>query len=301
MAHDPRGLRLAASALIAVPWSDSSVAVIGDALLDVRVAPRSTIRTGGDVPASIGIAPGGQGANVAVRLARRRVPVTLHAAIGADAAGDLVRATLAADGVRLAPVTAEATGVVAVVVDPSGERTMFSQRAPFAERVDVPDAAWTVVSGYLLTEPSAATLAAALARRRGRLAILGCDVAPDRRSAWVAAAGTAQPDLVVLNSAEASWAGSFGELRAVTDALGASASFGAVSARYDLPPSVPVDTTGAGDAFAAALLAEIGMAWPPAEGRLTAALEAACDLAAEVTAVPGAQGRVPTEDGRLAP
>ena len=49
------------------------VVVIGDATLDVTVAPAEPMRHGGDVAAAIRLAPGGQGANVAVRLARRAV------------------------------------------------------------------------------------------------------------------------------------------------------------------------------------------------------------------------------------
>jgi sugar/nucleoside kinase (ribokinase family) len=56
------------------------------------------------------------------------------------------------------------------------------------------------------------------------------------------------------------------------------------------------DTTGAGDAFAAALIAELREPpWPPSPATLDRALAAAAGFAAEVTRVPGAQTRVPGE------
>ena len=67
-------------------------AVVGDALLDVSVRHRAALELGGDVPAEVLIGPGGQGANVAVRLARLGVEVTLVAALGPDRAGEMLRA-----------------------------------------------------------------------------------------------------------------------------------------------------------------------------------------------------------------
>ena len=93
------------------------VTVIGDALLDVRALPATPLRPGADVPASIDLGPGGQGANVAVRLARRGVPTRLVCRIGPDAAGDLLRRALAADGVEVLDLGAERTGAVVVLVD----------------------------------------------------------------------------------------------------------------------------------------------------------------------------------------
>ena len=140
----------------------ASVLVVGDALLDVLAAPSEPMRPGADVPAAVRVAPGGQGANLAVRLARRGVAVELVCAIAEDAAGRLLRESLAADGVRVHPRQAVATGTVIVLVDAAGERTMLSQRVPLAGRLgDAPSATadWLVVSGYLFLEPGAASAA----------------------------------------------------------------------------------------------------------------------------------------------
>ena len=136
----------------------SSVVVIGDALLDVLAVPSEPMRRGADVPAAVHAAPGGQGANLAVRLARRGIAVELLCALADDAAGRLLLATLAADGVRVQPLPAEATGAVVALVDSAGERTMLSQRVPSASALAVAPpgrADWLVVSGYLLLEPEA--------------------------------------------------------------------------------------------------------------------------------------------------
>jgi sugar/nucleoside kinase (ribokinase family) len=136
----------------------ASVVVVGDALLDVLAVPAEPMRPGADVPAAVRAAPGGQGSNLAVRLARRNVDVELVCALGDDAVGRLLHETLAADGVRVRAVPADATGAVIVLVDAAGERTMLSQRVPLAPRLaDAPSvtADWLVVSGYLLLEPGA--------------------------------------------------------------------------------------------------------------------------------------------------
>ncbi|MDQ6681936.1 MAG: carbohydrate kinase family protein, partial [Chloroflexota bacterium] len=82
-------------------WRMRRVTVIGDALLDVLVRPSSAPSVGTDSPAQISVGPGGQGANVAVGLARRGLPVRLVAATGTDAGGRLLRDLLSAEGVDL--------------------------------------------------------------------------------------------------------------------------------------------------------------------------------------------------------
>ena len=62
-----------------------------------------------------------------------------------------------AEGVELRAIDADATGAVVVLLDERGERTMLSQRAPFAAVAAAGLAAdgWLVLSGYLLLEPDA--------------------------------------------------------------------------------------------------------------------------------------------------
>ena len=59
-----------------------------------------------------------------------------------------------------------------------------------------------------------------------------------------------------------------------------------------------MDTTGAGDAFAAALLAELAPAWPPDEWEVMRAMRVGLEVAGAVTLVDGAQARIPSEPER---
>lgn len=277
------------------------VLVIGDALLDVRAAPAAPLERGSDTPARIDLLPGGQGANVAVRLARRGVPVTLVTAMGDDRAGRLLREALAVDGVDLRPLPADATGTVVVLREPRGERTMLSHRPTFAQLLDVealPPARCIVVSGYLLGEPAAESFAAALRRTGARRVLLGCAVPDERLVAWRGAAAELRPDLLLANRDEAlRLAASNAPGVGITDAAGATLSIEGVTVSSVTGAAAPArDTTGAGDAFAAALVAELLEAgWPPPRERMQVAIEAAVTLAGRVARVDGAQARVAGE------
>lgn len=281
----------------------TAVVVVGDATLDVSVSPVRPMATGADVPATITMQPGGQGANVAVRLARQGVGVTLVCALGQDPAAEMIRRALGADGVSLAALPARATGVIVVVGGADGERSMMSHRADLppaaADAAALPSGRWLVVSGYALLQPDAMDLAGRLANLPMRRALLGCAVADDSLTAWASAVRQLNPDLAVANREEADRAQlrGIGEVLAVTDANGAEVRIGdARAAAATTPGPAAVDTTGAGDAFAAGLLAGLlDAAWPPDEARLQAAVEAGVALASAVARVRGAQARVPGE------
>jgi ribokinase len=278
-----------------------SVVVVGDALLDIHVAPQGPMRIGADVPAVIEMAPGGQGMNLAVRLARRGHDVTLVCGLATDAAGDRLREAAGREGIALAPVAVAATGVVVVLVGPSGDRSMLSRRAAFAatDGPTVRTADWVVVSGYVLLEDAAlhaAELVATMGRRR---MVVGCAVPDAQLEAWRAAAGALRPDLVVLNRDESDRLRLDATAFVVTDPSGATASLGGATVTLARMPSdrPAVDTTGAGDAFAAALLAGLAAAWPPDRGALEAGMSAALAAAADVTRVVGAQAWIRGERG----
>ena len=301
MAYPSRGLRIAPSAVTA----GAHVLVIGDALLDVHAVPREPIVGGADVPAAIALQPGGQGANLAVRLARAGVAVRLLTAIADDPAGILLRERLATEGIELDAVPTVASGTVVVLRDATGERTMLSQRPPLAAaaadrlRSAPPDGGWVICSGYALAEPDADALPGVL-RGSARLAIAGCALADADVAAWRQRVTDAAPDLLLLNHGEATALDPIPPviLLAVTDAGGATLTLGGEDLRAAVPPGPPaVDATGAGDAFAAALVGSLlaDETWPPAADRLRSALAAAVGTAAAVARVEGAQGRVPGE------
>jgi sugar/nucleoside kinase (ribokinase family) len=148
----------------------SGVVVLGDAAVDVVVHPSGAVAPGGDVPASVRRTVGGAGANTAAWLAFRGVPTTLLAKVGNDAEGRRVASELGARGVECHfALDAEApTCAVVVVVDRAGQRTMYSDRGA-AARLSVADLDTTLittarhlhVSGYLLLDRSSRPAAVA--------------------------------------------------------------------------------------------------------------------------------------------
>ena len=140
-----------------------------------------------------------------------------------------------------------------------------------------------------------------------RLSVGGGSVPPAEGAAFAEAVGIARPDLLVLSRDEAAALGAIPEelVRAlvVTTAgtAGSSANVGAERIEVAAPAldGTPVDATGTGDAYAAALidaLAHLGE-WPPPPAELRNAMELASRLGAETARVDGAQGRVPSEGG----
>lgn len=298
-------------------------AVVGDASLDIVVAPSGPRRQGSDVPAKIRIGPGGQAANVAVRLARQGAEVRLVAPMADDAAGRLLREALLADQVALDGLPAARSTVVIALLDAKGERTMLSDRhtlAPDTVGPALAGADWIHVSGYaLLDDRTGDALAKLLGARpaAARLSVAGGSVPPDaaRVSRLRARFAAAHPELVVVSGDEAASmlggqrlgapaaASALAELAPVVivtaAADGSAAAVGELRIETDGAdlPGPMLDATGSGDAYLAALLLELAHAttWPPGEGPLRTAMEAASRLGARVSRVLGAQGRVPAE------
>lgn len=285
---------------------------MGDAVLDVTVQPAAALLPGGDVPAVIRIGPGGQGANLAVRLARQGMNVRLICGLGDDAAGAFVSDALERERVTLTPVRVAETPTVVILLDARGERTMLSQRAPFVARAGPHPpgaAAWVVVSGYLLLEAEASQLARLVLAAADHRAVVGCAIPLGRESAWLESAAAVRPSLVILNRDEAEalalehghpagpGTGLDASLLVVTDATGAVAWLDDLTVSVTAPSGGPAsDTTGAGDAFAAAFVASLStIVWPPPRVAIESALDAAVRIASAVAGVSGAQGLVSGE------
>jgi ribokinase len=302
--------------------------VVGDASLDIVVAQSGPRREGSDVPAKIRIGPGGQAANVAVRLARQGAEAALVAPMADDAAGRLLGEALLAEHVSLRTLPASRTAAVIALLDAVGERTMLSDRqtldpaglAPLLEGLD-----WIHCSGYpLLDDRTGDELAELLGQRKPkvRLSIAGGSVPPNpaRVSRFRARLAQARPDLVIMSGEEAdallagrparalAAAAALQTLAAVVIVTVGADGSGAVAEGLRLEAAAPqlpgpmLDATGSGDAFAAALLVTLTgtrkATWPPAADALTAALEAGNRLGARVSRVLGAQGRVDDEAAR---
>jgi ribokinase len=293
------------------------IVVMGDLLLDVIAAPAAPMQTDGDVPAAIRLLPGGQGANLAVRLARCGRTVRLIAALADDAAGAVLRDACATEGVTLEALPAARSGSVVIVVDPHGRRSMLSDRVAGIAPTQVdPDVA-TVCSCYALLDPTGAELADLLVGRTPGtfLALVGCAVEPsDAAATMLARMRATRPELVICNRDEAaalvgtndvdlaSLAATLGS-RLETLALVTDPSHGSVASLAGagvVPRAVAYgatrDTTGVGDAYAAAVVdALVDGDWPPGPSELAAAMRAGAVLAAQVAGVSGAQTRVALE------
>jgi ribokinase len=303
------------------------VTVIGDCTLDITVLDAAPI-PGRDHPAQILAGPGGQGANVAVRLARRGVEVRLVTAIGTDPSGQVLAATLEAEGIRVVNAGAEdgRSGAVIALVDGGGERAMLSDRMPFdpasldsaAVRAALSEADWVHLSGYPLADPASGAALAELAASRAdrqRCSIAGGSFAEDAELGHRLRA--ARPDLGVFDRAEAltilGLASAVGGTTAGALATELAAALGAVGIVTDGPIGAAVassegtievhgrarplkDATGAGDAVTASIIAALcGEPWPPALAVLERALEDAAALGADVAGAVGAQARVAPE------
>lgn len=305
------------------------VTVVGDCTLDVIVRPVGALRPGGDITARVAVGAGGQGANVAVRLARQGVPVQLVTALADDGAGRLLAAALADERVELVRLPAARSGTVVALLDEVAERTMLSDRVsldPSALGAALDAADWVHASGYALADAlTGEALAAALAARQAgsRVSVAGGSFQPD---AAVAASvrdrlATLRPDLIILNRDEAAVvlggsaeslataAGSLaaalpGTVAVVTGGPDGSAAAGhgmTVAVSPDAPIAGMIDATGAGDAYTAGMIAGfLGAPWPPDASVLREAMRGAGRLGALASQVIGAQGRIPGERDALA-
>jgi sugar/nucleoside kinase (ribokinase family) len=267
------------------------VIVVGDAGLDVLAKHDAPITPGDDRRASVRIELGGAAANTAAWLAHAGAAAVLVGRVGADPAGRQVRAELTGAGVRCAlAVDPDAhTCCVVVLVDGLGQRSMLPDRGASAHLRpgDLPPdllakARHLHLSGYVLLDERSAAAGVAMLRA-AQAAGLSTSVDPqsaalltDHAAFLDAVRGV---DLLLPNTAElAALTGSADpeSARALLDVVGAVAvTSGDIGAdwldrtgRYTVPALAAecVDSTGAGDAFDAALLA----AWLTGSGPLDA-------------------------------
>lgn len=298
---------------MAYPPTPPVVIVVGDVMVDVVVRPVGPFNRGSDTRSQVAVTPGGSASNQAVALAVSGAEAHLVALVGEDEMGDAAARALTASGVRahLRRVRGAHTGVVVALVDPSGERSMLTDRgANLALRDDDVPASLLArarhlhLSGYDLldeaTRPAAlavleAARAAGLTRSvdpcsAGPLAAVGAeaflgwvgglDLCCANRQEGEALTGSRQPAEVLG-----------GLRRYFTEVV---LTLGADGALYSGPgadmlhcPAEPVpvtDTTGAGDAFTGTFLARRLNGDSPIE-----ALQAGLRAAARVVGAPGAR------------
>jgi ribokinase len=287
----------------------SRVVVLGDVMVDVVVRLSRPLAAASDSPAQIRFHGGGSAANTAAWLAAAGAEAVLVGRVGDDERGESVGEELRAAGVdaRLAVDSALPTGTCLVLVGGDGERTM----APDAGANDAlreGDLADDVlgsgghlhVGGYALLREGSRS-AARSAIRRALSAAMSVSVDPSSSALlsaefldWAGGAGLLLPNASEAHAltghsdperAARTLAERFGEVVGTLGPDGALWTDGEAVLRA---PAVPVDevvdSTGAGDAFNAGLLAA------RTSGASTAdALAAGCKLAARAVKTAGAR------------
>ena len=259
------------------------VMVIGDVMTDVIVIPEGPLVRGSDRRAAITTRPGGSGANQAVWFGAMGSRVTFVARVGAR---DKPHLEAYFKGFHVDPVlvadVARPSGMLVTIVDPDGERSFLTDRGANLDlsHSDLPvwlldDTCLVVLSGYSLfaeTPRDAVRWLAGEARQRGIAVIVDAasvgfldEVGPARFLEWTAGFST-----LFANEDEARTLAGTSDLEAQMRMLGShyervviklGPRGAAVGTRDGVSMSMPapmvdvVDTTGAGDAFAAAFLA----------------------------------------------
>jgi sugar/nucleoside kinase (ribokinase family) len=296
-----------------------NVLCIGDVMLDViariNVSPQK-INFGSDTASRISTSSGGAAGNVAAWLTRTDARSTIVSHVGDDPAGAAIVAEFDALGVSHGDlvIQGETSGVVVVLVDSSGERTMFPDKGANSRLTvtDLPDLGAfqaVYISGYALLNPLArdGVLEMIEKIKADGLPIyfdpasVGAmkDVADKELHNWFS-----MMDVLFVNEEESIYlTGSVEIERALDYLLDFSqvvvikrGSAGAIAkARGFDSISLPgvaatvVDTTGAGDSFAAGFIASFSK-----NRDLTAALQAGTELAADCVAIVGGRPRVGT-------
>jgi len=263
--------------------TESAVLVVGDVMTDVIVRPEGPMVRGSDRRASIRSRPGGSGANQAIWLAQFGAPVHFAARVGA---GDLDAQVAHFSSLGVTPHFGAdietPSGVLISIVDTEGERSFLTDRGANLNLGpdDLPSSlldgiGLLVCSGYSFFAPGPRTAILALmkeATSRGLAVVVDAasvgflgEVGVESFLKWTSGSST-----LFANLDEALALTGSSDLTLQMQTLGRfyrrvivkrGAQGAAVGGRNGVSLSLPapqsdvIDSTGAGDAFAAAFLA----------------------------------------------
>jgi len=286
----------------------NSVLCVGDAMLDIVVKHGGRINLNSDSPSQNSLQSGGAAANTAAWLTQVNVDSHFSGKIGKDLAGEKLISDLQLSGVtcHISKDSIKSTGTVVVLVDSDGNRTMFpdsganagldSSIVPVNKEFD-----GYFISGYALFNDLSSSFIQDWLRdlRAGgkKIFIDPASVGLMSEIGSSKALGLiGKVDIIFVNEDEAK----FLNVRELIDlapiivikrgALGASViTNDGIELSKPAMPATVLDTTGAGDAFAAGFIAE----WLRSKD-LSAALDLALSLAAKCVSNIGARPRVIT-------
>ena len=278
---------------------------IGDLVEDVVVWLNTELNIGSDTESIIRRTRGGSAANVAMFAALTGTPSRFIGQVGNDRLGTHLCEVLRDSGVDVQVISDGRTGSIVVLVQPNGQRSFLTDRG-VASHLAHFDAALMSdvhilhVPTYSLTdEPLASTCAQYIASARSNGALISVDASSASVltkygiQRFQALMQTLQPDVFLCNEDEAATLG----LHANNPMIGAQVT---VIKQGPLPvivvhqdgtsqmhpvPAVDniVDTTGAGDAFAAGFLPAYA-----SSRNIVAAVSQGHALASRVLQCPGA-------------
>ncbi|MBM3711640.1 MAG: carbohydrate kinase family protein [Actinobacteria bacterium] len=259
----------------------AQILCIGDAMLDVIVKTQGQMYLGSDTISQISTHGGGAAANTATWLASSGHKVFYVCRLGDDAAGRVIANEFDAWNIGYQPefLKEHRTGIVVVLVDQNGDRSMFPDRGANSglSELDLPDLtrfSAVFLSGYALFNPqSQAGVLRMINKIReanldiffnpgsvGVMSNLGVDACRQRCKLM---------DLLIMNQAEAEFLTGNSDIEAALNELSkdvetvviTTSSQGAIGKSRGQEiinsPTLPItaiDSTGAGDAFAAGFI-----------------------------------------------
>jgi len=291
--------------------STNKILCIGDIMLDVTVLLNRPIVEGLESRAKISTQGGGAAANVASWLSFNKTPSYLVVRIGDDSAGQTLITELESYGVEHSSrvIPNMNTGVVIVIVGREGERTMFPDSGAnsglgLSDLPDLSQFSAVYLSAYSLINTQSRT---GVLEMIGAIKAAGLRIILDPATVGVlievgvsaASEWLDFIDTIILNEEESHFlTGKENPVEAAAKLLervntvvikrGSNGALGQVRSgqliQVEAKRTTVVNTTGAGDAFAAGFIS----IWAN-NGPLIDALESGADLAAECVALVGAR------------
>jgi sugar/nucleoside kinase (ribokinase family) len=265
------------------------ICTLGDLLLDVIVRLDGPIAQDTDTYGRTRVGVGGQAANVAAWVVELGGSARFVGKRARDPAGRILAEELRRRGVEVAgPEVETGTGSVVSIATPDGARTMLSDRGVSTELAPAElDPAWLErcewlhLPGYSLVRSPLREAALAAAAGAPQVSVdLSSTAAIEEfgTTAFRDTLATLRPQVVFANEAEAELVGSIEAPTVVVKrgARGCVVVAGGERAELASAPAEAVDTTGAGDAFAAGFLV----------GGAEVALDAAARCVAKMGAMP---------------